>query len=310
MAAEHTIFDRVLKILARNYPERFLDIALPGARVQVLGTLENVELLLPESRVDFVHRILDGDEEKLFHLEFQTRHEPNTARRMFIYSALLTRQFNLPVVSAVVYLRPTSQPIPRTYEVHVGGKVANRFEYIQVPLWEFTDDILAGRWPELAPLLVTLAQEARREEILERERELISQEEDARRRGELVACAITIASRFFDKEFLWRFFEEEVRTMLDLAIWEDIFGEELKKKLEEERQKALKEGIHQGLEQGFRKGLEHQLLGLVAYRFGVVPIEVEEKLHRLSTAQIEMLLETAMEVASLDEFVSRIPEVK
>lgn len=58
------IFDRALKVLARDYPQRFVEIALPGTSLKIIGTLENVELALPEQRVDFVHRVLDGEGEK------------------------------------------------------------------------------------------------------------------------------------------------------------------------------------------------------------------------------------------------------
>ena len=302
MAAEHTIFDRVLKILARNYPERFLEVALPGIDVQIIGTLENVELLVPESRVDFVHRVLDGDTEKLFHLEFQTQYDPNIPLRMFTYSALLTRQFRLPVISSVIYLRPIGERARAAYEVRVGDVVVNRFEYLNIHLWQYVDDILAGRWPELAPLLVMLVQDAHREEILQREKELILREEDERRRGELLACAITIAARYFDRDFLWRFFREEVDVMKSVPFIE----EWLEEKLEEGR----RQGLQQGLEEGFRKGMVHQLLRLLTYRFGPVPVSVEDKLQRLSTAQLENLLQDALDVSSLEEFTERIPDIE
>ncbi|HIQ06565.1 MAG TPA: hypothetical protein EYH31_12945, partial [Anaerolineae bacterium] len=71
LARQADIFDRVLKILARDHVEAFLRLTHPGARVQVIGTEENVELTIPGERVDFIHRILDDGVEKLYHLEFQ-----------------------------------------------------------------------------------------------------------------------------------------------------------------------------------------------------------------------------------------------
>jgi len=58
MATKISPFDRVLKVLARDYAPRLLELALPEAPLQVVGTLENVELAIPEERVDFVHRVV------------------------------------------------------------------------------------------------------------------------------------------------------------------------------------------------------------------------------------------------------------
>ena len=66
------VFDRVLKILARNHADSFLRLALPGTAVRLVGTLDNVELSLPEQRVDFVHRLDYEGRESLDRVEFKT----------------------------------------------------------------------------------------------------------------------------------------------------------------------------------------------------------------------------------------------
>ena len=68
---EIIVFDRVMKIIAREYAQTFLHIAFPDENIKLVGTLENVELTLPEERVDFVHQLSYNDEEYLLHLEFQ-----------------------------------------------------------------------------------------------------------------------------------------------------------------------------------------------------------------------------------------------
>lgn len=86
---EINVFDRVMKIIAREHAETFLQIAFPGEEITLVGTLENVELTLPEERVDFMHQLSYNDKKYLLHLEFQLRHKINFPRRMFIYSAEL-----------------------------------------------------------------------------------------------------------------------------------------------------------------------------------------------------------------------------
>jgi len=55
-------------------------------------------------------------------------------------------------------------------------------------------------------------------ETLEEERQLILREKDDKKRGRLLATAITIASRYFERDFLWQFFREEVEQTTD---WKD-----------------------------------------------------------------------------------------
>ena len=297
------IFDRALKVLARNYPHRFLELALPGASLEIIGTLENVELALPEQRVDFVHRVLDGDEEKVLHLEFQAQHEARLPRRLFEYSALLTRQLGVPVITVVVYLRPRQGQLPAAYEVTAGGKVVNRYEYLAVKLWEHADEIAAGRWPELAPLLVTMVEPD--ESVLTRERELILREADEEKRADLLACAVTLAARYFDKDFLWRFFREEVEMFRETEFLEELFAEKLEKAREESRQR----GLQQGLEQGTRQTRITDIQRILRWRFGSVPARLIAQLETLTAAQLDPLVDEALKAPDLGAFRARVEEL-
>lgn len=59
----------------------------------------------------------------------------------------------------------------------------------------------------------------------------------------------------------------------------------------------------QGLEQGLQQGAQRPLLRLLQRRFGTVPSEVQASLQAMSVAQLEELVEVALEVESLDDFV-------
>jgi len=80
-------------------------LAFPEQRLHLTGTLENVEVTLPETRADFVHQITDEEgKEFLFHLEFQVEHESDFPERMFTYAGALTQLFKKRVVSLAIYL--------------------------------------------------------------------------------------------------------------------------------------------------------------------------------------------------------------
>lgn len=294
------VFDRVLKILARNYAGSFLQLLLPDVSLQLVGTLENVELSIPEERVDFVHRVLWEEQEYLLHIEFQSEHRADVPERLFIYSALLTKQMGLPVITLVVYLTRRETPLPDAYQVQVGDETLNRFEYPVVRLWEYADEIAAGRWPELAPLLVVLVREPD-EGTLARERELILQERESQKRANLLACAVTIGARHFDRDFLWRFFREEAKM-----IKESIF-------IDEWLEEKLEEGLQRGLERGIQKEKHRSrwliLMRILRRRFGELPLSLEEQLELLSADELDTLLDLALDVPDLEAFKARMNEI-
>lgn len=61
----------MLKVPGRDYADLFLKLAFPELNLRLVETLENVEMTLPEKRVDFIHKVEWEDEEYLLHLEFQ-----------------------------------------------------------------------------------------------------------------------------------------------------------------------------------------------------------------------------------------------
>ena len=232
------IFDRTLKIIARNYADLLLRLAFPDVPVRLVGTLENVELSLPVRAVDFVHRVEYQAQEYILHLEFQLEHQAGFPRRMCGYYGALTEQFEQPVMTLALYLKPRQSPIPSEYVVTLGEQVVNRFTYPVIPLWDYVEEIRSGQYRELAPLLTMLVREPN-PDLLREERELIRQEPDEQRRADLLALAVTIATCYFDKAFLWRFFREELEQMREATFVEE----------------WIQEGIEQGLQQGLQRGL-------------------------------------------------------
>jgi predicted transposase YdaD len=288
------IFDRVFKVLARDYAASFLRLALPDVSLRLVGLLENVELTLPDRRVDFLHRVEDDEgAQYLFHIEFQTYHEADLPRRLFVYSAMLTEQFDLPVVTVALYLSRRQSPTPEWYRVQVGDLVTNQFTYLTLPLWEYEADIRAGRRPELAPLLITMAGEPTAE-VLALERTLILQEPDARKRADLLACAVSIGARYFERDFLWRFFREEVEMMREATFIDDW--------IEEGVQRGVEQGLRQGLQQGVRLARHETLVQILAHRFGSLPSGMRAQLSDLDAVQLERLIDAALDAERLSDF--------
>ncbi len=214
------IFDQTLKLIARRCVDTLIALAFPGLDLRPIGAEENVELTLPSRAVDFVHRVAYGEQELLLHYEFQTRHHAGVPRRVHYYNAALTEQYHLPVITVVFYIYPRQAPIPDAHEVRLGRRVLNSFRYQVVKLWEHTDAIRDGTYRALAPLLPALVPQPD-ETLLEEERNLIRQEADEELRALLMALALTVAERYFDREKLWTIFRKEVEAMEELTLIEE-----------------------------------------------------------------------------------------
>jgi flagellar biosynthesis/type III secretory pathway protein FliH len=70
-------------------------------------------------------------------------------------------------------------------------------------------------------------------------------------------------------------------------------------------QQGIEQGLEQGLEQGIEQGLEKSILRVLQRRFGELPSEVRTKLDGLTAAELESLLDEALVVTSLQEFMDR-----
>ena len=113
------IFDRSLKIIARNYPQDLMKVVFPSANLTLLGTADNVEISLPTQPVDFVHEVAYNQQNYTLHLEFQLEHKPYIPQRTFITAAHLTAQYKRPTLTAIIYLRPSDKDIPSHYETTI-----------------------------------------------------------------------------------------------------------------------------------------------------------------------------------------------
>ncbi|BAY39153.1 hypothetical protein NIES2111_35030 [Nostoc sp. NIES-2111] len=62
-------------------------------------------------------------------------------------------------------------------------------------------------------------------------------------------------------------------------------------------------GLHQGIQQGIQQGMQRQLVRLLQRRFGEIPQELVVRLEGESVEKLESLMDTAIAVNSLDEFL-------
>ena len=300
-------FDRSLKVIARNHADLFLRLALPNIPLTLVNQPENVELSLPVQPVDFVHRMLHQGQEWLLHIEFQLEHFADFPRRMCHTHGALTQQFKMPVLSFAVYLQRRKAPLPTEYLVEIDHVAINRFSYPVIKLWEYTQQIRNGQLRELAPLLVML-EEAPNEETLQVERQLILAEPDPDKRADLLAIAITLAARMFDREFLRRFFREELAQMQHATLVDEWLDEAVQKAVQETESKAAQSKFA-----GIKQRVIISIVRILTNRFAISAIQAEsikQKLNQITNlSTFDTVEENALSSFNFTEFSLTLDEL-
>ena len=278
------VVDRSLKALARRYPKPFVRVVLGSVEDLIVETIENPEINLPERRLDFVYGLQQERRDFILHLEFQLEHRADVPERMFTYNALLTATYERPVLSAVIYLeRHNYRRLPQEYVVEFRGRAVHTFPYLVVRLWDYAEAIASGELRELAPLLILLTEE-KDHRVLARSRELILASGDEKWRADALSTAITVARRYFSKDFLLRFFREELKMLQEADIVQD--------------------WINEGMEKGAIKAIREDILDVLSERFGVVKTGIGKKLAGIDDpAVLRSLLRRSVKVESLEEFM-------
>ena len=209
-----------------------------------------------------------------------------TIPAMFLLFPVVTDQHQKPTITIVLYLERRESDPPSEYVVQIGEWVIHRFTYPIIKLWDYTDRIRSGELREFAPLLIMLEPE-KTEAVLHQEKELILQETHPQKRADSLATAVMIASRYFELEWLWEFFGEEVEQMRESGF--------------------ITDWIEDGIQQGKRLILIQQLMA----KFGDLPQSVTEQIHGMTAEEeldqlgIRLLTANSLEEMGLNGGASR-----
>ena len=104
-------YDTGFKDWVERQAHDVLPVLLPGA---VYEETLNVEISRSMMRADKVFKILYCGEEHVLHLEFETGSDKNLHSRLLVYNAVLYQDYQLPVITIVVYpfkVEPAVSPL-------------------------------------------------------------------------------------------------------------------------------------------------------------------------------------------------------
>lgn len=298
-------FDNLCKYLAEKYPDRFASWLLgPTTRVEVLKT----ELSLEPIRADSV--TLLRTQARILHLEFQVQVSPGKPMplRMLNYWVRLHWQYALPVTQVLIWLKPTANSAVFENEFQLE---LTRHGYQVIRMWEQSPEVFLQD-PALLPLAVLAASE-NSTQLLNRVAAEVDKIEEITERREISSCAQILAGLRFKKDVIRKLFREEI--MRESVIYQDIIqkglqeGREqgLQEGLQEGREQGLQEGLQEGCEQGREQGRQEELsliMRLLTRKIGTLDPELQERLQRLSFAQLADLGEALLDFSEVSDLAA------
>lgn len=124
-------YDTSLKGWVQKQPAKILPELLPGAAyVEDL----DIERIKPPMRVDRLFKIWYREELHILHLEFETGDDMKRSLRLLAYNALLTYEYDLPVISMIVYPFRTAMAVSPLV-LKSGEEELHTFNFRTLPLF-------------------------------------------------------------------------------------------------------------------------------------------------------------------------------
>ena len=221
--------DQPLKVLFRTRPRDLLP--LTGDAGSHVLSAQVLELGAARRSVDLVLVLTRDGERYVRHVEFQSFHRTDLARRCFEYATRLVVQLRLPVLTTVIYLRA---PAPRelVFRESLGGRVLHERCFDTVRLWELEASEALSLGPGGAAL-VALARGADLRFIGKASRQ-IRRHAPRAQRPDLLAILQSLSEGRYTARQLARVIPEEV------VMASSIFDKAIEKGIAEGRLDALR----------------------------------------------------------------------
>ena len=252
-------WDGQLKRLVGEAPQDFISWLIGGAQFE---SELSPHLQSRNVDADILYRVMINQQQALLHIEFQKRHEPDMAMRLWKYNVLATCEFSLPVYSFVIYLKKDHKMAESPYVWKwQSGQEIHRFNFGVIKLWEISTEALKQLGLKgLLPLL-PLTHEGNAKEVVE---EVIAGlcPVGEKPMKELLSLAYGLAALIFNNT------ADHAWLRKKFSMLEDVLKDSWA--LQEIMQKGLEQGLEQGLGEGLRQEVQRHrqiLTTIVESRF-------------------------------------------
>ncbi|MFN6518294.1 MAG: Rpn family recombination-promoting nuclease/putative transposase [Nostoc sp. CreGUA01] len=221
--------------------------------------------------------------------ELQLRYRKQMPLRMRAYTALAEEKYQLPTYPVLINILPppSGVSVVNSYQTEFLGLRAIQ-DYRVINLWEVDAEIVFRQpLPSLLPFVPILRGGSETSVVQQALQQLRTSEQ----LNQLEPLLAFFASFVLDIPIVQQIMRSDMAVLRESPWYQEI--------LTEGEQKGLKQGLEQGLEQGARR----QLIRVLQRRFGEIPQQVQTSLETQSIEELENLMDTAIAVSSLDEFL-------
>lgn len=216
--------------------------------------------------------------------ELQLRYTAQMPLRMRAYTALAQERYRLPTYPVLVNILPppSTLTIASSYEQEFLGLRAIQ-DYRVINLWEIDAAIVFDQpLPSLLPF-VPILRGGGEVAVVQRALQALRADEQL---NELESLLAFFASFVLDTPLVQQIMRWDMAVLRESPWYQEI----------EQR----------GIQLGLQQGVQRQLIRVLRRRFGEIPHEVEARLEGESVERLENLMDSAIAVNSLDEFLTII----
>ena len=284
-------WDNVLKQLIRKDPYAFIALFLPEARF-IKSFPYNLQDANREA--DALLEVIFHEQIMLLHIEFQTSNDPTMANRLLMYNILARNQYDLPVLSCVIYLLKDGNVTQSPLKLTIPGDLEIlRFHYQSLELESLSiGDILAMKQVGLIPLLPLTYDGIKRENIVAMFQEIDDAENiDETQKEELKLIGYTLASlvlrrkkNVLDQEWLIGRFHKMHDIIREAPIYQEILREGFLEGVMKGMKEGMKEGVKEGMKEAQQEALQtlrHGFISLVNTRFPLLATLAYDEAERI-----------------------------
>ena len=304
-------YDTISKRLIQTYPQDFIRFTLQRDDVEFLALLETEQPTVQTHRTDSLIRARIGEEDVLLHYEFQTTDSTNPPmpRRMAGYIGRAIEHYDLPIHSAVIYLRPDAGRRDPGYHIqsHFGCQTVIQYQVVRLTEVEgqrVLDTDHSGLIP-FASLMKPpegMGSEAWFGACVDCARDVPI---DESARGDFLAGLSVLGGLVHDREMIANLISKE--GLMDL-IRESSFAQYL---IEQEIEENKEQWLKQGIEQGEKKSTIADILEVLEIRFSLSETHsLSDRIADIDDLQrLKQLLRAAIQATSLEAFERMLDDV-
>jgi predicted transposase YdaD len=288
--------DQGIKYLLQLDAENMLAYAVPGLKVE--KPLPSEVTASPQLLPDTLFRGTYQGDLCVVNLEVQLHGDPSMPRRMFEYSSRVSTEYDLPVLSVVLWLEDKGTFPEPHYEMSIGKFVAATWSYHSVKLFEIAArDIITSGVIGLLPL-VPFTRDADLSTVEEAAR--LVQTQAPQQVNEFESVLALFGARHYGTDPILALFRR-IGMNTEIIEQSPLFQMLAQKVVEKAKIEARAEGLAEGKVEGMRALACFQLEA----HFGTLDADVRAAIEAADTAKVqEIMLNYQKE--SLDQLRQRL----